>query len=214
VEGIRRYSNGFFLQASYTWNKTLDNVPIVGGPQNPYDAALDRGNGEAIRPHVFYLSATYELPFFKNRIFGGWQLAGIGQFRSGTPFSVGFTPTQAGWYATRANVVSSDFYPSDQNIEGWFNPAAFAVPAPFTFGNSARNMLFGPGQQVIDLSVLKDTRIGEKFTVQFRAEAFNLPNTPSFGNPSANISVPAQVGKIRGTTVSARAVQFGLKLIY
>jgi hypothetical protein len=214
VEAIRRYAQGLFVQASYTWNKTLDNVPIVGGPQNPYNAALDRGNGDSIRPHVFYLSATYDLPVFKNSILGGWQLASIVQLRAGVPFSVAFTPTQAGWYANRADVVSPDLYPENRGIENWFNPAAFATPAPFTFGNSARNMLFGPGQQVVDLSVLKDTKIAERYTVQFRAEAFNFSNTPSFGNPSANISVPATVGKIRGTTVSARAIQFGLKLIY
>jgi hypothetical protein len=214
VEAVRRYSRGLFLQASYTWNKTLDNVPIVGGPQNPYDAAADRGNGDSIRPQVFYLSATYDLPLFKNTVFGGWQIASIAQLRAGVPFSVGFSPTQAGWYASRADVVSSDLYPANQSIENWFNPAAFTTPAPFTFGNSARNMLFGPGQKLVDLSVLKDTRIGDRFTVQFRAEAFNATNTPSFGNPSANISVPASVGKIRSTSVPARAIQFGLKLIY
>lgn len=215
LELIRRFSKGLFVQANYTWNKTLDNVPIVGGPQNPYNAALDRANGESIRPHVAYISATYELPVFKtNRYLGGWQIAGIGQFRAGTPFSVGFSPNQAGWFATRANVVSSDVYPADKNIEGWFNPAAFAVPTPFTFGNSARNMLFGPGQKIIDVSVLKDFRIGENHFLQFRAEAFNMPNTPSFSNPGANISVPASVGKIRGTTVAARTVQFGLKLVF
>ncbi|MBL8231973.1 MAG: TonB-dependent receptor [Bryobacterales bacterium] len=225
IEVIKRYTSGFFLQANYTWNKTLDNVAIVGTPQNPYDAALDRSNGDSIRPHVMYFSSTYELPFgpgkrwanasgLAGKFIGGWSVAGIGQFRSGTPFSVGFTPTQAGWYANRADAVSSNFYPSDKNIEGWFNASAFATPAPFTFGSSARNMLFGPGQKIIDLSVLKDTRIGERLNVQFRAEAFNMPNTPSFSNPAANISFPAQVGRIRGTSVSARAVQFGLKLMF
>jgi hypothetical protein len=215
TELIRRFSKGLFVQASYTWNKTLDNVPIVGGPQDPYNAAADRGNGEAIRPHVAYISATYDLPFLRaNKILGGWQIAGIGQFRAGTPFSIGYNPTQAGWLGGRADVVSSNVYPEDKNIEGWFNPAAFAVPTPFTFGNSARNMLFGPGQKIIDVSVLKDFRFGETHYLQFRAEAFNMPNTPSFGNPSTNISIPASVGKIRGTTVAARAVQFGLKLVF
>jgi hypothetical protein len=215
VEVIRRFSKGFFIQANYTWNKTLDNVPIVGGPQNPYNAALDRGNGDSIRPRVAYISASYELPFLqKNKILGGWQIAGIGQFRSGTPFSLTYNPNQAGWLGGRPNVVSSDVYPSNQSITNWFNTSAFAVPAPFTFGNMARNMLFGPGQKIIDVSVLKDFRFGENHFVQFRAEAFNMPNTPSFGNPGGNISVPASVGRITGVTVSARAVQFGLKLVF
>ena len=215
VELIRRFSKGLFLQANYTWNKTLDNVPIVGGPQDPYNAAADRSNGDSIRPQVAYISASYELPFLKNnKLLGGWQVAGIGQFRSGTPFSVSYNPNQAGWLGGRADVVNATLYPQNKNIEGWFNAAAFAIPTPFTFGNSARNMLFGPGQKIIDISVLKDFRFGETHYLQFRAEAFNMPNTPSFGNPSANISVPASVGKIRGTTVSARAVQFGLKLVF
>ena len=168
-----------------------------------------------IRPHVFYISGTYELPFFRtNKILGGWQVAGIGQFRAGTPFGVGYNPTQAGWLGGRANVVNSDLYPANKNIEGWFNPASFAVPTPFTFGNSARNMLFGPGQKIIDVSVLKDFRFGENHFVQFRAEAFNMPNTPNFGNPASNLSVPAAVGRIRGTTVAARAIQFGLKFVF
>ncbi len=225
VELTRRYSNGFFVQGSYTWNKTLDNVAIVGTPQNPYDAAADRSNGDSIRPQVFYLSSTYELPFgpgkaladvggVTGKLIGGWSVAGILQFRSGVPFSVGFTPTQAGWYANRADVASSDFYPASQSIGQWFNASAFRVPAPFTFGNSARNMLFGPGQKIIDISLIKDTRIAERYTVQFRGEFFNFPNTPSFSNPSSNISFANQVGRIGGTTVSARAVQFGLKLIF
>ncbi|MBI3696382.1 MAG: TonB-dependent receptor [Acidobacteria bacterium] len=220
VEVTRRYQNGLYLQANYTWNKTLDNVPIVGTPQNPYNAALDRANGDQIRRHVFYANGSYELPFGRgitgaaSKLIRGWSLATIVQLRSGTPFSVGFTPTLAGWYANRADVVSKDLYPTNRNIEQWFNPAAFAVPAPFSFGNGARNLLFGPGQSIIDLSVLKDTRIGERCTLQFRAESFNFPNHPSFGNPSANISVPASVGKIRGTSVAARAVQFGMKLLF
>ncbi|HEU0124505.1 MAG TPA: TonB-dependent receptor [Bryobacteraceae bacterium] len=215
LELMRRFSKGLFVQASYTWNKTLDNVPIVGGPQNPYNAAADRGNGESIRPQVAYISATYDLPFFKtNKILGGWQIAGIGQFRAGTPFNVTYNPNQAGWLGGRADLVSADLYPSSQGINGWFNPSAFAIPAPFTFGNSARNMLFGPGQKIIDISVLKDFHFGETHYLQFRAEAFNMPNTPSFGNPASNLSVPASLGRITSTTVAARAIQFGLKLVF
>ncbi|MBI1786702.1 MAG: carboxypeptidase regulatory-like domain-containing protein [Acidobacteria bacterium] len=224
VEVIRRYHGGLYVQANYTWNKTLDNVPIVGSPQNPYNAALDRADGDQIRHHVFYFSSTYDLPFgpgkkflsaggAAGRIVGGWGVAGILQIRSGTPFSVGFSPNQAGWYANRANLVSSDLYPAKRDIEGWFNPAAFAIPAPFTFGSGARNLLFGPGQSIIDVSLLKDTKITERTNLQFRAEFFNLPNHPSFGNPASNISV-AGVSKIRGVSVEARAIQFGLKLLF
>ena len=75
---------------------------------------------------------------------------------------------------------------------------AFAVPAPFTYGNSARNLLFGPGDIVIDVSVLKNTTIRERVTVQFRAEFFNMPNHPNFPGPAANISVPATSAETSG----------------
>src|SRR6266436_4561287 len=117
-------------------------------------------------------------------------------------------PPLAGWYANRANTAGNNFYPDQQNINQWFSASAFAVPAPFTFGNSARNMLFGPGQKVVDMSVLKTTKIGERVSTEFRAEFFNLPNHPSFNNPASNISVPSTVGKITSTSVDPRAIQF------
>lgn len=224
VEVTRRYKTGLYLQGSYTWNKSLDNVPIAGSVQNPYAAYLDRANSDAVRQHVAYLSATYDLPFgpgrsyltsgFAGAIFGGWQVATITQLRSGTPFSVTFSPTQPGWIANRADVVSSDVYGSDQSITNWFNPAAFAIPATYAYGNSARNMLFGPGQVLVDLSVLRDIAIKERAKLQFRAEAFNMPNHPSFNNPAANLSVASAVGRITSTSVPARAIQFGLKLLF
>ncbi len=225
AEITRRFEKGLFVTANYTWNKTLDDVPISSSPQNPYNASADRGNGEAIRPQNFYLSSTYELPFGPGKPFaskggavgkviGGWGLAGILQLRSGTPFSVNFSPTLAGWYATRANTVSTNIYPSQQSIAQWFNPAAFATPAPFTFGDSARNMLFGPGQRLLDMSILKTTKVGERISTEFRVEFFNMPNHPSFSNPASNISVPATVGQITSTSVDPRAVQFGLKVLF
>ncbi len=225
LELIRRFKSGLYLQTNYTWTKTLDNVPIVGTPQNPYNAALDRANGDSIRAHVAYTSVTYDLPFgpgkrFANvkgvagKVVGGWTMASIAQFRSGTPFGVSFSPNQAGWYANRANVVGSNFYSSDKSIEGFLNPSAFAVPAPFTFGSGARNMLFGPGQKIIDVSLLKSTPITERVRLEFRAEAFNLPNIVNFSNPAADITAVANFGKIRGTTVEARVVQFGMKLLF
>jgi len=226
IEVIRRWSNGLYLQSNYTWNKTLDNVPIVGTPQNPYDASLDRGNGDSVRRHVAYTAVTYDLPFGAGRkyanargpanyLIGGWQVATILQFRGGTPFSPGFAANSLpGWYAGRANVVSSDLYGSQRDINQWFNPAAFAIPAPYTFGTAARNMLWGPGQKIIDISFLKNIPVGESREFQFRGEFFNFPNTPSFSNPAANLSAPASLGRIFGTTVEARVVQFGLKFLF
>ncbi|MGC4055363.1 MAG: hypothetical protein QM757_41550 [Paludibaculum sp.] len=225
VEGTRRFNNGLFLQSSFNWTKTLDNVPYSGTVQNPYNTSLDRGNSEGIRRFTFYATGTYDLPFGTGKKFAnwdnpmkyvvsGWRLASVVQLRSGAPFSVTFTPTLGGWYANRADVAGSDFYGSNQSIARWFNPSAFAVPANFTFGNSARNMLFGPGSKSIDASLTKITAITERIKTEFRAEFFNVPNTPSFGLPATDITVPSTVGIISSTTVDARTIQFGLKLLF
>lgn len=226
VEVTQRMRGGLYFQASYTWNKTLDDVNLSGTPQNPYDAQSERSYGEGIRNHVGYASATYDLPFGPGRtwlnnrgltglVAGGWRVASIVQLRSGVPFSVNFSPTQAGWYANRPDVVANaDYYPSNQSINNWFNASAFTTPTPFTFGNAARNSLFGPGQVVVDLSVVKTTPIGERFKTELRGEFFNAPNHPTFSTPSSNISVPSTVGRITSTLGDPRIIQFGLKLLF
>jgi len=223
MEATKRSSHGVFFQSSFTWTKSLDNVGITGSPQDPYNTALDRGNADGLRRFVFYTTAAYELPFgpgkhfpVSNRVLGkitgGWRVAGVTQLKSGSPFTVAFSPSLSGWYANRADVVSNNFYPAQQTIAQWFNPAAFASPAAYKFGNSARNLLRGPGQKVLDFSLAKDTRSTERLQPEFRADFFNLPNTPSFGNPGANVSVPSTMGVITTTTVDARTIQLGLKV--
>jgi len=126
----------------------------------------------------------------------------------------GVNATQNGWFSGRADLIRDPkLSRSDRSITRWFDASAFAVPAPFTYGNSARNLLFGPGDIVFDVSLLKDTKIKEALTLQFRAEFFNLPNHANFGNPAANISVPSTVGRITGAG-DPRQIQFGLKLIF
>jgi hypothetical protein len=223
VEATRRFRSGLFFQSSFTWTRTLDNMGITGSPQNPYNASADRGNADGIRPLTFSTNAAYELPFGPGKYFnvsspvlgkvvGGWRLAGVARFNSGSPFSITFSPALSGWYANRADVVSNNFYPANKSIAQWFNGSAFATPASYTFGNSSRNMLFGPSQKIIDLSLSKTTSVNDRISTEFRLDAFNLPNTPSFGNPASNLTVPSTVGVITSTTVDARTVQIGLKV--
>jgi hypothetical protein len=226
LEAIKRYSNGLAFQAEYSWTHSRDNTPIVGGPQNPYDPAADWGNSDQVRRHIFALAYSYELPFGAGKPFardatglvgqlvGGWELAGIAYVRSGVPFSVVFNATQPGWFSGRADLVGDPTLPrADRSIDGWFNPGAFAVPAPFTYGNSPRNVLFGPGDVVIDLSVIKNVKVRGEVTAQFRAEFFNFPNHANFGNPAANISVPATAGRIFGAG-DPRQVQLGVRVFF
>jgi Carboxypeptidase regulatory-like domain len=225
LEGIQRYAYGLTFQAEYSWNRSLDDVPIVGGPQNPYNNRADRGNSDQVRRHVFSTAYSYDLPFgpgkrfassagAMSKLIGGWQVAGITYLRSGPPFSVTFTATQAGWSSGRADQVKDPrLSGSEQSLTQWFDPTAFAVPAPFTYGNSGRNMLFLPGEIIFDVSVLKNTTITERVNVQFRAEFFNMPNHANFTGVATNISVPATVGRITAAG-DPRQIQFGLKVLF
>jgi hypothetical protein len=117
-----------------------------------------------------------------------------------------------GWPSSRADIVGNTS--GAGNIAQWFNPAAFAVPAPFTYGNSARNFLFGPGIINWDQSLSKNTRIGERTNLEFRAEFFNIMNHANFDLPASNISVPSTVGRITSTSNAPRAIQFGARLSF
>ncbi|HWB98195.1 MAG TPA: carboxypeptidase-like regulatory domain-containing protein [Bryobacteraceae bacterium] len=225
LEAIKRMGHGLNFQIEYSWNRSLDDTPIVGAPQNPYDNRGSRGNSDQVRRHVFTAAYYYELPFgpgkrFANvkgaagKLIGGWNIAGITSLRTGQPFSVTFSPSLPGWIGSRADVVNVGALPrGERSISRWFDPSGYVVPAPYTYGNSARNLLFGPGQVVFDVSVLKDTSITERVKVQFRAEFFNMPNHANFQNPAANISSPSNVGKITGAD-DPRQIQFGLKLLF
>ena len=132
-------------------------------------------------------------------------------FGSGQPFSVtADSPYVAG---NRAN-VSGDPTAGGHTLTRWFNTAAFSVPAAFTYGNSARNMLFGPGYFNWDTALFKNTRITERWNLQFRAEFFNVLNHPTFNPPNANVSAPAQFGRITSTANTPRDIQFGLRLLF
>lgn len=226
LEAIKRYSNGLNFQLEYSWNRSLDNTPIVGGPQDPYNASGDRGNSDQVRRHIFSAAYAYELPFgpgkpfgssagaFSSRVIGGWSIAGITYLRTGQPFSVTFNSSVQGWRNSRANVTNVGALSRDErDINRWFDASGYSVPAQFAFGNSARNLLFGPGDIVFDMSVIKNTPITERINTQFRAEFFNLPNHANFGNPGANISNPATLGRITSAG-DPRQIQFGLKVLF
>ena len=225
LEAIKRYSNGVSVQLEYSWNRSLDNTPVVGGPQNPYNTSNDRGNSDQVRRHIVSAAYSYDLPFGPGKAFltqggaagkivGGWQIAGITYLRTGQPFSVGFNNTGGAWYANRPNVSTPGNLPrGERSITRWFDSSGYTVPAQFTFGNSARNLLFGPGDIVFDVSLIKDTVLTERVKAQFRAEFFNMPNHANFGNPSANISVASSLGRITSAG-DPRNIQFGLKLIF
>jgi hypothetical protein len=116
---------------------------------------------------------------------------------------------------------------ANPGFDQYFNPAAFAVPpavtnalgAPVqTFGNAGRMVLRAPGSKNLDASLFKDFRLTERRRLEFRAEAFNLTNTPTFTLPNSRSAVltvgNAAFGKLSGSQTVGRQLQFGLKLIW
>ena len=223
VGAMKRYSRGLLFQAEYQYVRAIGE-DLYTSPQDIRNFRADRANLSGIRRQVLTLNYLYDLPFGKgksflqyggvsNLILGGWQVGGITTLGTGTPFSPSFSAVVQGAPSGRPNVVG-DWHVSNPSITQWFNPAAFAIPAPFTFGNSGKNVLIGPGLVAVDLSIYKNFQIKEKVNVQFRAEFFNLPNHANFSNPAANISAPAQVGRISSTATANRVIQFGLRLTF
>ncbi len=226
----KRYSAGVTFLASYTWSHaidvgagTLDDGTAGGGIRDNYNLNSNRGNSAYDVRHNFIFSGVYDLPIGKGRsymnhggpidwVLGGWQIGGILGLRSGRPFSpfvngdLSNTGTQ-----NYPNRVGSGVA-ADANIDRWFDLAAFTVPAQYTYGNSGRNILFGPGYANVDFKVGKSFSFKERYRVEFRCEMFNATNTPYFGLPNSTVNLPAG-GQIRSAG-DPRDIQFGLKFVY
>jgi hypothetical protein len=228
----KRYSAGLTFLASYTWSHaiddgsgTLDDGLSGGGLRDNYNLAAHRGNSGYDLRHNFVSSGVYDLPFGKSRrylnqggpldwVLGGWQLGGILMMRSGRPFSPVVNGDISNTGTTNyPNRVGSGELPSNQRtIDRWFDLSAFTVPAAYTYGNSGRNFLYGPGFVNADLKIGKSFMFRERYRVEFRCEMFNFTNTPHFGVPAATVNL-ANAGQIRSAG-DPRDIQFGLKLVY
>jgi hypothetical protein len=188
VKFQRRFANGFSFMNSYTFGKAIDFASDnEAGITNQASLAYNRGPSDYSITHTFVSNWIYALPVAKdNKIFGGWQVSGILYLRSGRPLTISQTQNVLSTgTGNRPNTLSTDFYPSDQSIDKWFNPAAFqAVPdTTGTYGNTGRNTVLGPGQFNIDMSLIKVTKVG-RTSLELRAEAFNILNHPQFADPN------------------------------
>ncbi|HYR87922.1 MAG TPA: hypothetical protein VE422_27830 [Terriglobia bacterium] len=200
---------------------------------NPYNVGLDRGNCLFDRRQSLVVSSVVAVPFsgtFKgHQLFEGWQLSGIGTVRTGSPFTVGVGFDQAGLGAAFVNnrpILNSGRIAENIKVgtrERWFDPTAFSLPPVGELGNAGRNSLIAPGFWNIDFSALKNTRIKESLTLQFRAEFFNVFNHANWGLPNAAVFVQAPngggtynpvAGRITTLANPMRQIQFALKLIF
>jgi hypothetical protein len=220
---VRRMSSGLSAQVEYQFTREFTLQPYgVTAPTDPFNPQLDYGNADFIRRNYVTMNFTYRLPVgagehfalsgISNAVLGGWQVASIASAGSGQPYSATFTSTVVGWPSSRANLVGNPA--GNGTIKEWFNPAAYTLPDPYTYGTSQRNSLFGPSTVNWDQAVYKNWAFRERFNLQFRAEFFNILNHPDFDVPASNISVHSTAGVISDTVNSARDLQFAARLSF
>jgi hypothetical protein len=249
VDVRHRFSQGLTFRGAYTWSKAEDdgdslnataaaNAPALVA--NPDNIRADWGPATYDVRNAGVINVSYDLPFgngkqllngmseWQNNIVGGWTVNSIVTIQSGFPFTpqLSFNPSNDG---DSKNPVRPNWNPAFTGpvilggTSQWFNPQAFAVPAPGTFGNVGRNVLTGPGVATWDFSVLKDTHLFERMNLQFRAEIFNLLNRVNLDTPNLIVftsaaATPAQASPVAGTftqtSTTSRQVQFSLKLLW
>ena len=202
---------------------------------NPYNFRQDYSVSGYDIPNNFSGSFVYEIPVGKGRSFstgnkfadyviGNWDLSGIVSFYSGLPFDVTTANgdiSNTGNVTERANLVLANPYPANQSAAQWINPAAFATPAPYTYGNLGRNSLRSDSTKNLDLSIIRKFPIKETTGFEFRADSFNLTNTPIFNIPyckNQNVCTPVlgnpNFSTVLATRNTSRELQFSLKLVF
>jgi hypothetical protein len=244
AEVVRRVSRGLQFRANFTWSKNLDMNSGLTGAQanNQAQMVLDRntlrrdwGLAALNIASQSSISAHYELPFgpgrrwlaethgWEEKLANGWQLNGIASLLGGFPFTPQIGSNWSGDGDTR-NPDRPSVSPAFSGPRllrmpnAWFNPNAFVLPTPGTYGNLGRGTLTGPGLTETDIALMKNTHLTERVNMQFRAEFFNLPNHPNLGTPNPIVfsgsAFSPTAGLITSTATTSRQIQFGLKLIF
>jgi hypothetical protein len=223
----KRLSSGIYALVSETWAKCMDNGSVESGPptlillqQNYGPCSYDIANNLTI-------SSVYQLPFGKGRahlnsnavanaLVGGWEVAGILTDRSGQPF----TPVLSSDVANTG--ISSEFPNrlasgklSNRTPKEWFNPAAFAAPTQYTYGNSGRDILRADGLVDLDATLKRTFQLGgsKERVLEMRFESFNLANHPTFAAPNVTIGSSA-AGTITSTLNANRIFQAAAKIYF
>jgi hypothetical protein len=243
LELIKRFSKGLSTQFEYNWTRSLDDVPAAGSLNNPWCYMCDYGNTDYLTRQRLAFNYVYELPVGEGRhwlnrkgvanaALGGWEIAGITTYASGTPFSVAFNvPSNiVGWWGGRPDRASGAGLYDGKNgsshdiVSGvsWFNAAAFAPPQKWAYGNSSRNSVYGPGSENWDMSLMKMFYIkGEQgLRLQVRTDWFDAFNHFNLSNPSTTMGdtrdgglAVSTFGRIYGGSGS-RVIQLAVRLIF
>lgn len=229
----KKFSNGVSFLAAFTHGRAIDfqdgaaigmclgSQGCGGGdtPQNAYNLAPQRGPSDNDVAERFSMGGEWALPFgrgrdllqsgWQSRVAGGWALTGVYQAETGMPF----TPTLPTDNANAGNpswpnrVCNGNI--SNRTLNAWFDTSCFVTPPEYQFGNTGRNILWGPGVDNLDLSLHKTIHPTEHSGIEFRFEAFNSLNHPQFDRPGSAVGTPTY-GVITGTSENARIIQLGL----
>jgi hypothetical protein len=234
----QRLSHGLYLLFAYTHSKLIDDASsvfsstVLSSPNSSsliaadtFHPYLERDSSNGDMPNVTSVSATYDLPAGINhrfgssaladKFFGGWAVNAIALVQSGMPVTVTQATNSnafAGFSLQRPNVIANPSLPADQRTPAhYFSTAAFATAGEFTIGDASRNPVRGPAYRDLDIDLVKHTKLSDKTDAEFRAEVFNITNTPAFSQPNGSFGAAA-FGSITSTTTEQRVVQFALRL--
>lgn len=254
VEVARRATKGLAFQSSYTFSRNIDTTQAstffsdstngnVSAYPEPFGIDYNKGLADYHAKHNWVFNATWDIPVARDshtlagKVLGHWQLAAIGQMRSGNPLTVfvasnrsrsrwapslgpGIGPDRPSYALGRSGADAVRGRP-----EQWFDPTAFVLQPAGTLGNLGRGSLIGPDLRSVDLALIKGipwSRLGKDGRVELRIEAFNIFNRVNFGVPGLtafageqdNERPLATLGRIRYTATAARQVQLGVRIVF
>ena len=224
----RQAARGVTIDANYTWSHCISD-PFAAffssgtgnaGYINPDNRRFDRGNcttSSTDRRHVFNLTAVAETPRFSNAnlraVATGWRLSPILRLQSGGYLTVTTVNDVAlnGQASQRVHQILPDVY-GDKSVNRYLNPAAFALPATGTFGNSGAATVLGPMYWQFDAALSRVFQVREDQRLEVRAEAFNVTNSMRMNDPVTNLNA-GNFGKVISAR-DPRIMQFALKYVF
>jgi Carboxypeptidase regulatory-like domain len=234
----QRFSHGVYLLFAYTHSKLIDDASsvfsstVLSSPNSssliaadtfrPY---LERDSSNGDMPNVTSFSGIYDLPAGRGHrvassgpaswLLGGWQWNTIFSLQSGMPVTVTQATNNnafAGFSLQRPNLVGDPtLSPGKRMPAHYFNTGAFATAPQFVIGDASRNPVRGPAYRDMDIALVKHTKLPAEAEMEFRAEVFNITNTPAFSQPNGSFGAAA-FGSITSTTTDPRVVQFAIRL--
>jgi hypothetical protein len=229
VQVRRRLQGGVSVGGNVSWQKAIDDASSFGAAagnvaQNAANLAAERALSNFDQPYRLNGDFLWQLPFGRSRHwmnsenlvsrwFGDWQLNGTFNFATSTPFTArvigAASDIQRGTNGTlRATTTGLPVGIDNRNVHRWFNTAAFVVPAAGTYGNAARNTIFGPPIHQLDMALNK-TFVMNDHSVDFRLQASNVFNMPQFRGIDTTVNSPTfgqviSAGSMRTVQIIAR----------